>query len=133
MRRSGELERAVMDVLWEAAGTALTPKEVLAALPDRHLAHTTVITVLDRLARKGTARREHVGRSWRYTPAASREAYVSSLMMEALGQAGDREAVLVHFAHTVSTPEAQALREALENLAGTQDTEPSDDGGDAEP
>ncbi|MGP3968178.1 BlaI/MecI/CopY family transcriptional regulator [Streptomyces sp. 6N223] len=132
MRRSGELERAVMDVLWEAEG-ALTAKEVLAALPDQGLAHTTVITVLDRLARKGTARRERTGRSWRYTPAASREAYVSSLMMDALGQAGDREAVLVHFAHAVSTPEAQALREALEKLGDAQDAESADGDGGPKP
>lgn len=113
MRRPGELERAVMDVLWDA-GRPCTAKEVLAALPDRGLAYTTVITVLERLARKGTAQRERVGRSWTYTPAASREAFVSSLMMDVLEQAGDREAVLVHFARLVSGPEADVLRDALE-------------------
>jgi predicted transcriptional regulator len=113
MRRSGELERAIMDVLWEA-DRPLTARQVQAALPDESLAHTTVITVLERLARKGTAHRERSGRSWHYTPAASREAFVSSLMLDVLGQAGDRQAALIHFAHSVSTPEAQVLREALE-------------------
>ncbi|MEO3766098.1 BlaI/MecI/CopY family transcriptional regulator [Streptomyces sp. B8F3] len=112
MRRSGELERAVMDVLWDA-GRPRTAKDVLDALPDRALAYTTVITVLDRLAHKGTAQRERIGRSWHYTPAASRESYVTSLMMDVLAQAGDRDAVLAHFARSVSDPEADVLRDAL--------------------
>jgi predicted transcriptional regulator len=117
MRRSGELARAVMDVLWDA-DRPLTAKEVLDALPDEGLAHTTVITVLDRLARKGTTRRERVDRSWRYTPAASRAEHISSLMLDALAQTGDRDAVLVHFAHAVSTPDADVLREALDRASG---------------
>ncbi|MEV0502015.1 BlaI/MecI/CopY family transcriptional regulator, partial [Streptomyces spectabilis] len=120
MRRSGELERAVMDVLWEAGGPR-TAKEVLAALAEEKLAHTTVITVLDRLVHKGLARREREGRSWRYVPAASRESYVSSLMMDALGRATDREAVLVHFAHAMSGPEADVLRDALAPTDGVGD------------
>lgn len=120
MRRSGELGRAVMDVLWDA-GRPCTAKEVLDALPDRGLAYTTVITVLERLARKGTAHRERVGRSWHYTPAAGRESYVSSLMMDVLAQAGDRDAVLAHFARSVSEPEAEILREALDRPAGHED------------
>ncbi|GAA2121332.1 BlaI/MecI/CopY family transcriptional regulator [Streptomyces synnematoformans] len=119
MRRSGELGRAVMDVLWDA-GRPCTAKEVLDALPDRGLAYTTVITVLERLARKGTAHRERIGRSWRYTPAATRESYVSSLMMDILAQAGDRDAVLTHFARSVSEPEADVLREALDRPAAQE-------------
>ncbi|MBB5934078.1 BlaI/MecI/CopY family transcriptional regulator [Streptomyces zagrosensis] len=120
MRRSGELERAVMDVLWESREPR-SAKEVLAALPEEKLAHTTVITVLDRLTHKGLARRERAGRSWRYAPAASRESYVSSLMIDALGRAPDREAVLVHFAHAMTGPEADALRSALATADGAGD------------
>ena len=57
MNRLGELERAIMDVLWEAANP-LSVREVSGLLTDRDLAHTTVMTVLDRLAKKGFARRE---------------------------------------------------------------------------
>ncbi|MFC5719413.1 BlaI/MecI/CopY family transcriptional regulator [Streptomyces gamaensis] len=112
MRRSGELERAVMDVLWEA-GRPMTARDVMDALPQEKPAHTTVITVLDRLAAKGMARKEREGRSWRYVPAASRESHVSDLMMDALGRAADREAVLVHFAHSMPAAEADVLRQAL--------------------
>ena len=56
MKRLGELERAIMDVLWESA-EPLTVRQVGARLTDRDLAHTTVMTVLDRLAKKGFAKR----------------------------------------------------------------------------
>lgn len=57
---------------------------------------------LSRLAREGTTTRQRTGRSWAYTPAASRESYISSLMRDVLGQAGDPEAALVHFALTAA-------------------------------
>jgi predicted transcriptional regulator len=57
VNRLGELERAIMDVLWDT-NSSLTVREVSARLTERNLAHTTVMTVLDRLAKKGFARRE---------------------------------------------------------------------------
>ena len=71
MKRLGELERAIMDVLWESA-EPLTVRQVGARLTDRDLAHTTVMTVLDRLAKKGFAKRQRDGRAWRYCAAADR-------------------------------------------------------------
>jgi predicted transcriptional regulator len=108
----GELEGAVMNVLWSRTEPA-TVRDVLAALEDRGLAYTTVMTVLDRLARKKAVRREREGRAWRYVAAAGRDAYVAELMLQALDLTGDRDAALVHFARSVSTPEADVLREAL--------------------
>ena len=89
MRRLGELERAIMDVLWESA-EPLTVRQVGMRLTDRDLAHTTVMTVLDRLAKKDFAKRQRDGRAWRYCAAADREAYVTELMLSALDQTGDR-------------------------------------------
>jgi predicted transcriptional regulator len=117
VNRLGELERAIMDVLWETA-SALTVREVSERLTERDLAHTTVMTVLDRLAKKGFARRERDGRAWQYQAAASREAYVTELMLSALDQAGDRQAALARFARSVSDSEARALRRALEAFEG---------------
>ena len=105
-----------MEVLWQT-DTALTVRQVSNGLDQRELAHTTVMTVLDRLAKKGFARRERDGRAWRYRPAATREAYVTELMLTALDQTGDRVAALARFAQSVSGDEAEVLREAL---AGTE-------------
>jgi predicted transcriptional regulator len=115
VNRLGELERAIMDVLWESP-EPLTVRQVSGGLTERDLAHTTVMTVLDRLAKKGFARRERDGRAWRYRAAATREAYVTELMLSALEQTGDRQAALARFARSVSDTEAKALRRALEAL-----------------
>jgi predicted transcriptional regulator len=112
VRRLGELERAVMDVLWDRSAPA-TVRDVADALSDRELAYTTVMTVLDRLAGKGMVERERAGRAWRYRPAAAREAYIAGLMLDALELAGSRDAALVHFARSVTGTEAQVLRDAL--------------------
>jgi predicted transcriptional regulator len=116
----GELERTVMEVLWarvDAGQGAATAREVGRALADdRDLAHTTVMTVLDRLAKKGFLQRERDGRAWRYRPVASREGYVAELMLGALDLTGDRDAALAHFARSVSGNEAEVLRRALDEL-----------------
>ena len=117
MNRLGELERAIMEVLW-LAPDPMTVRQVGDCLTDRDLAHTTVMTVLDRLAKKGFVRRQRAGRAWRYRPAESREAYVAELMLTALDQTGDRQAALTRFAKSVSGSEAEALRAALEALSG---------------
>jgi predicted transcriptional regulator len=117
VNRLGDLERAIMEVLWQT-DSALTVRQVSNGLDQRELAHTTVMTVLDRLAKKGFARRERDGRAWRYRPAATREAYVTELMLTALDQTGDRVAALARFAQSVSGDEAEVLREALAGTDG---------------
>ncbi len=110
-----------MDILWESRDP-LTVRQVSSGLTERDLAHTTVMTVLDRLAKKGFARRERDGRAWRYRAAESREGYVTELMLNALEQTGDRQAALARFARSVSDTEAAALRRALGALdTGTRE------------
>jgi predicted transcriptional regulator len=118
VNRLGDLERAIMEVLWQT-DSSLTVRQVSNGLP-QNLAHTTVMTVLDRLAKKGFARRERDGRAWRYRPAATREAYVAELMLTALEQTGDRDAALARFAQSVSGDEAEVLLEALSGLEREQ-------------
>lgn len=62
-----------MAVLWRPEPSARSVREVLDALSGRDLAYTTVLTVLDRLSRKGYVDRVRDGRAWRYTAAVSRE------------------------------------------------------------
>ena len=105
-----------MDVLWDVVpGTSdgVTVREVADALDGRELAYTTVMTVLDRLAGKGMVQREREGRAWRYRPAASREAHIAQLMLDALDLGGSRDAALVRFARSVTGTEAEVLRAAL--------------------
>lgn len=65
-----ELELEVMKVLWSLeTGTVADVKEQLD--PRRPLAYTTVMTVLDRLSRKGAVTRKKQGRGYLYRPAIS--------------------------------------------------------------
>ena len=69
MAVSGELEQAVMNILW-ARPDSVSVREVHDLLSaDRDLAYTTVMTVLDRLAKKGLATRHLECRAWLYRPA----------------------------------------------------------------
>ncbi len=103
-----------MDVLWGSMGTPLTGRQVADELPDR--AYTTVLTILERLRRKDLVERTTEGKVHRFAATASRETYMAELMVEALGSAQDRHAVLVRFAEVVSPDEAVVLRQALEDL-----------------
>lgn len=113
-----------MEVLWareDAGSGAATARDVSRALAgDRDLAHTTVMTVLDRLAKKGFLDRERDGRAWLYRPVESREGYIAELMLGALNETGDRDAALVHFVRSVSSDEIDVLRQALDGVVGKE-------------
>lgn len=113
MARLGELERAVMEVLWRADGPR-TAREVADALAGRDLAKTTILTVLSRLEAKGRVARNRDAWAHTYLPTAVREDYIAEMMSEALGDAADRTAALVRFAGRVSAAEAVALSDALD-------------------
>lgn len=121
MATLGDLERAVMDLLWEhpEAITANTLRDLLskrttdAGDDSRPLAVTTVLTVLSRLEKKGLVERERSSRPHRYRSVTSRAEHTAELMLEVLGSAPDREAVLARFIGTVSDGEAETLRKLL--------------------
>lgn len=118
MAGMGELERAVMEHLW-ASPEPQTVRQVHEALVDRGLAYTTVMTVLQRLAKKQLVNQERDERAHRYAPARARKELVASLMVDALSQAegnGGRHAALVSFVERVTPDEAAALRAALAAL-----------------
>ncbi len=67
------LELECLKALWELGeGNVRQVREALWG--QRNLAYTTVMTVLDRLARKGAVDRRKLGRSFLYAPVLSREA-----------------------------------------------------------
>lgn len=113
MTRRGELERAVIDVLWDAEGD-VTARDVADALADRGLALTTVLTVLGRLEDKGLVARSRSGRAHTYRSTATRAEHSAQLMHQVLDDAGDRQDALVHFIGTVSDADLAALRRALD-------------------
>lgn len=119
----GDLERSVMEVLWAAAddGAACTVKEVHAELGrERAIAYTTVMTVLDRLARKGEVEVTRAGRANAYRARGTRAEMTADLMHETLAEFGaaDRGRALVAFVDDASEADVAALRAALDRLGG---------------
>src|SRR5580658_10984378 len=112
--RLGELERRVMDVLWDWNGGELAGRAVADALPG--YAYTTVATVLDRLVHKGLVRRRMEGRTIRFTTVGTPGTHTAVLMHEALAEDLDVDSALVQFAGTLSPAEAAVLRRALNGL-----------------
>lgn len=79
------LELACLTVLWKQGESAVG--EVQQALqPRRRLAYTTVMTVLERLARKGLVNRRKMGRAFRYAPTRER----NEMRAQALAQLIDQ-------------------------------------------
>jgi len=66
------LELDCMTALWLLGeGTVREIRETLA--PRRPRAYTTIMTIMDRLARKGIVERQRTGRAWRYRANLSKE------------------------------------------------------------
>jgi predicted transcriptional regulator len=103
-----------MDALWAAQRPLLVREVVDALRPERSLAYTTVMTVLDNLHRKGWLGRDRDGRAWRYTPELTRDAYTAELMNAALATSNDRAGALARFVEQIDPGDAQALADALE-------------------
>ena len=108
-----------MERLWASDGRWLTVRQVHDSLSgDRDIAYTTVMTVLQRLAKKGAATAEQGGRAYRYRAVGSRDEMTADVMREALDRydADGRRAVLVKFVDQATPDEVAALREALARL-----------------
>lgn len=104
-----ELELEVMKALWNLeTGTVADVKERLD--PFRPLAYTTVMTVLDRLARKGAVTRKKQGRGYLYRPAISstdaREVAIDRLLTDYFGNSVEKLADFLRQSGQVHSPAA---------------------------
>jgi BlaI family transcriptional regulator, penicillinase repressor len=106
------LELDCMNTLWPMGqGTVREIRDHLAARRPR--AYTTIMTIMDRLARKGVVERRKVGRAYMYRPHLSAE----EARTQALGQVienffgGSKEALLAQL--TGAGPRARAAATAL--------------------
>ncbi|HSN12098.1 MAG TPA: BlaI/MecI/CopY family transcriptional regulator [Propionibacteriaceae bacterium] len=108
MPQLGALETRVMGVLW-AASAPLSVREVHDALDASELAYTTIMTVLDRLAKKQIVLRERDGKAWLYTVPGSREEMVAGDIVDALRQAGVDVSSLAQALSARLTPAEKAV------------------------
>jgi predicted transcriptional regulator len=79
----GELQTAVMEILWQFS--SLSVSEVEQKLQQkREIAHTTVLTILDRMHRKGLLLREKEGKAFVYSPKYSKQEFERGVAEEVL-------------------------------------------------
>lgn len=111
--RLGQLEAAVMDVLWENPG-GVSARQVRAALPGQQRAVTTVLTVLERLRAKDLVAKDRQGRAaYAWAATKTREQFLSGLMAAALNGSADRAAVLSQFVGTIAEQDLASLQGLL--------------------
>jgi predicted transcriptional regulator len=96
------LELACLKALWSLReGKVRAVQEVVAR--SRPLAYTTIMTVLDRLVRKGKLNRRKVGRAFVYAPEASRDSMRRAALRELIeGYFDGSEAELLEFLRPVT-------------------------------
>lgn len=115
-RSAGQLESAVMDLVWSAPDL-VTVRDVVVLMqardPDHAPAYTTIMTVLDRLHAKGWVTRQPAGRAYAYRSSRSREEHVAEVMGQALDGSGDRALALEHFAASLPPQELAVLKRAV--------------------
>jgi predicted transcriptional regulator len=112
----GPLERAIMESLWETPEAEATVRDVLRSRVGRGSAYTTVMTVLDRLWRKGFLSRRTVGRAYAYRVRRTRDQHVADLVARVLSGTKDRRAVFLGFARTVDAHDLEELRRVIRQV-----------------
>ena len=111
----GELESKVMKEVW--SNSDCTAREVLDRLrKDRTIAHTTVLTILSRLCKKGLLTRRREGKAFLYSSVVDQQQFnemVTRGVLEGLLK-GNSRPILSTFVDLVSTDEE--LLEELDDL-----------------
>jgi predicted transcriptional regulator len=114
MARFGDLEAAIMDVVWAAEAPVRVRQVVEQLNRHRSLAFNTVQTVMENLYYKGWLRRHKDGRAYWYEPVRSRQDYMAQLVSEALSATDDPTATLVRLVRDMEPGEIASLRAALD-------------------
>ena len=90
-------ELAIMKVVWRL-GAATVRDVYQKLLAERHIAYTTVMTMMNILETKGYLRKEKHDRAYRYRPARPERAVITSMVREFVSRVFDGAArpLLVH-------------------------------------
>jgi predicted transcriptional regulator len=110
-RGNGEREAEILGLLHQAPG-ALTPGEVAERLGGG-LTYSTVVTILSRMHAKQLLTRTPRGRAYAYQPVTDDPGFAARRMRGVLEERSDREAVLTRFADSLSSSDAELLRQLL--------------------
>ena len=117
-----ELELEILKVLWDES--PLPVREVrarLAAEADRPLAHSSVITMLNIMHRKGFLRRRKEGKSFLFTPKVKKESVSGGMMGDLLSRVfdGSPSAMMLNLLETadIGADELAEIRKLINRKA----------------
>ena len=116
------LELECLKALWSLReGNVKDVQQVVAQI--RPLAYTTIMTVLDRLVRKGKLARRKEGRAFRYSPVASRDSMRRAAIQELLDGFfdGSADQLILFLQPTLPQAELTAMDGASESAARPED------------
>jgi predicted transcriptional regulator len=117
------LELECLRILWQLGeGTVHDVREALAERRD--LAYTTVMTLMDRLSRKGAVARVKSGRSFLYTPAVDRETLRQAALRDLIDNyfEGDERALHDWLSGEVASPAVPSASSAAASRERRLDT-----------
>jgi predicted transcriptional regulator len=120
----GELEAAVMEVVWSEPDKEWTAREVSGQVgPQRDVKHITVVTVLNNLWRKGLLRRRKRQGVLRYGGAVDRQEFLASVSREVAEGMLELapEIAVTSFVDAVSRTGPEALDELRRLIAEHED------------
>jgi predicted transcriptional regulator len=106
------LELDCMNTLWPMGeGTVREIRDALASRRPR--AYTTIMTIMDRLARKGVVERRKTGRAYTYRPNLSAETARAQALSQVIESffGGSKESLMAHL--DGAQPKARALAAAI--------------------
>ncbi|HXN99413.1 MAG TPA: BlaI/MecI/CopY family transcriptional regulator [Candidatus Acidoferrales bacterium] len=111
------LELDCMNMLWPMGeGTVREIRDALATRRPR--AYTTIMTIMDRLARKGVVERRKIGRAYTYRPNLSAENARAQALSQVIESffGGSRESLMAHLDGAQAKPRALAAAIAGGNV-----------------
>jgi BlaI family transcriptional regulator, penicillinase repressor len=118
------LELDCMNTLWPMGeGTVREIRDGLALRRPR--AYTTIMTIMDRLARKGVVERRKIGRAYMYRPNLSAEEARAQALSQVVENffGGSKEALIAHLGRAM--PLTRALAASATSGASSADGEPA--------
>ena len=120
-----ELELEILKVLWDTSPLPVREvRERLEARAHRTLSHSSVITMLNIMVRKGYLRRKKEGKSFFFTPKVERDRVARGLMGDLLARVfdGSLSAMVLHLIEDVDLDEGDMVE--LRRLIDRKSKEP---------
>ena len=112
-----ELELSILKVLWQEAPKTVDDVRGALAAAGRELTHSTVITIMNIMVRKGYLQRAKKGRAFEFTPVLEEKSVGQSMVQDLLNRVfdGSAHSLVLQLLETadVDSTELQAIRQLI--------------------